>query len=244
MISSTARSAPVTVVDYIVSTIAEYTDHLFAVGGANIVDLYDAVHRSPEPLTGIVAKHEFGAATMADEYTRATNRLGVVAATSGGGALNLIAVLGESFDSRIPVLALVGQPPIAGEGCGVFQDMSGGARLDAEQIFASVSRYCAKLTGDIAEQLRRAITIALDQAGMDGLIMSVSTADVVSLVDDANYLLENIVSADYFACRTPQWPAAPLRRLHLCGSQSSRRSSGSPPRPASSPACCAAQRSK
>ncbi|WP_405490010.1 thiamine pyrophosphate-binding protein [Nocardia sp. NBC_00511] len=152
-----------TVADRIVERLAAHTDHLFGVGGANIEDLYDAVQRRAD-LTGIVAKHEFGAATMADGYARATGHLGVVAATSGGGALNLIAALGESFDSRIPVLALVGQPPTVLEGRGAFQDTSGGAdRLDAEAVFGSVSRYCAKVVRpqDIDEELDRAITIAL-----------------------------------------------------------------------------------
>ncbi|MBL1078200.1 thiamine pyrophosphate-binding protein [Nocardia sp. 2] len=153
-----------TVADLVVARIAHHTDHLFGVGGANIEDIYDAVHRGTAPVTGIVAKHEFGAATMADGYARATNRLGVVAATSGGGALNTLAALGESFDSRVPVLALIGQPPLALEGKGAFQDTSGApGRMDAELIFGAVSRYCAKVrrAQDIHEELDRAITAAL-----------------------------------------------------------------------------------
>ncbi|MFI1917440.1 thiamine pyrophosphate-binding protein [Nocardia sp. NPDC020380] len=149
--------------DLIVDRLAEHTGHLFGVGGANIEDIYDAVHRTHTPLTGIVAKHEFGAATMADGYARSTGRLGVVAATSGGGAMNLLAALAESFDSRTPVLALVGQPPLPLEGRGAFQDTSGGpGRLDAHRIFAAVSRYCAKLTRaeDIHVELDRAIAAA------------------------------------------------------------------------------------
>ncbi|GAB2563834.1 thiamine pyrophosphate-binding protein [Nocardia heshunensis] len=149
--------------DLIVDRIAAHTDHLFGVGGANIEDLYDAVHRRPG-LTGLIAKHEFGAATMADGYARATNRLGVVAATSGGGAMNLLAALTESFDSRVPVLALVGQPPTALEGRGAFQDTSGlPGRLDARRIFGAVSRYCAKVTDPegISDELDRAIDAAL-----------------------------------------------------------------------------------
>ncbi len=141
-----------------------HTDYLFGVGGANIEDLYDAVQRAETSITGIVAKHEFGAATMADGYARATNRLGVVAATSGGGALNLIAALGESFDSRVPLLALVGQPPILLEGRGAFQDTSGGpGRLDAERVFGAVSKYCVKLTRaeDVDAVLDQAVTAAL-----------------------------------------------------------------------------------
>ncbi|WP_433564948.1 thiamine pyrophosphate-binding protein [Nocardia sp. CA-151230] len=149
--------------DLIAERIAAHTDHVFGVGGANIEDLYDALHRHPG-LTGIIAKHEFGAATMADGYARATTRLGVVAATSGGGAMNLLAALTESFDSRVPVLALVGQPPTTLEGRGAFQDASGHpGRLDAERIFTAVSRHCAKVTRpqDISAELDRAIAAAL-----------------------------------------------------------------------------------
>ncbi|WP_309231333.1 thiamine pyrophosphate-binding protein [Nocardia sp. SYP-A9097] len=153
-----------TVADVIVTRLGAYTDHLFGVGGANIEDLYDAVQRHPDLLTGIVAKHEFGAATMADGYARATNRLGVVAATSGGGAMNLLAALTESYDSRVPVIALVGQPPIGLEGRGAFQDTSGGpGRLDAERIFGAVSRSCVKVSRpqDIHAELEWAIETAL-----------------------------------------------------------------------------------
>ncbi|MFB8007915.1 thiamine pyrophosphate-binding protein [Nocardia sp. NPDC056000] len=153
-----------TVADVIVARLGAYTDHLFGVGGANIEDLYDAVQRRPDLLTGIVAKHEFGAATMADGYARATNRLGVVAATSGGGAMNLLAALTESYDSRVPVLALVGQPPIGLEGRGAFQDTSGGhGRLDAERIFGAVSVSCVKVARpqDIHADLERAVEAAL-----------------------------------------------------------------------------------
>jgi glyoxylate carboligase len=51
----------------------------------------------------VSAKHDFSAATMADGYSRSGGGLGVVAATSGGGALNLVAGLGESYSSRVSV---------------------------------------------------------------------------------------------------------------------------------------------
>ncbi|MEU1209640.1 thiamine pyrophosphate-binding protein [Nocardia sp. NPDC005825] len=151
-----------TVADLVVERLAIHADHVFGVGGANIEDVYDALHRHPE-LTGIIAKHEFGAATMADGYARATNRLGVVVATSGGGAMNLLAALAESFDSRVPVLALVGQPPLGLEGRGAFQDTSGvPGRIDAERLFAQVARYCVKVRRpqDISVELDRAIAAA------------------------------------------------------------------------------------
>ncbi|MBV8790105.1 MAG: thiamine pyrophosphate-binding protein, partial [Mycobacterium sp.] len=98
------------VVDHIVGHLAALgVDHVFGVDGANIEDLYDAAYFRPE-VNAVLAKHEFSAATMADGYSRSGAGLGVVAATSGGGALNLLAALGESLASRVPVLALVGQP--------------------------------------------------------------------------------------------------------------------------------------
>ncbi len=134
------------VVDHIVGHLAALgIDHVFGVDGANIEDLYDAAHFRPE-VTAVLAKHEFSAATMADGYSRSGAGLGVVAATSGGGALNLVAGLGESFASRVPVLALVGQPATTMDGRGSFQDTSGrNGSLDAEALFSAVSVSCERL---------------------------------------------------------------------------------------------------
>ncbi|KAF0849344.1 thiamine pyrophosphate-binding protein [Nocardia caishijiensis] len=139
---------PERVVDYLVRAVADRgIGQIFGVDGANIEDLYDAIFDAGGRPAGIIAKHEFSAATMADGYARSTGGLGVVAATSGGGALNLVAGLAESFTSRVPVLALVGQPPTTLDGLGAFQDSSGLAEsLDAAALFATVSRYCARVT--------------------------------------------------------------------------------------------------
>jgi acetolactate synthase-1/2/3 large subunit len=151
------------VVDYVVGSLAARgVSHVFGVDGANIEDLYDAAHDC-DGITAVLAKHEFSAATMADGFSRATSDLGVVAATSGGGSLNLIAGLGESFTSRIPVLALVGQPPTALDGLGSFQDTSGeGGSLDAHALFSAVSVYCKRLLtpADVLTALPEAIAAA------------------------------------------------------------------------------------
>ncbi|MEV6841240.1 thiamine pyrophosphate-binding protein [Streptomyces sp. NPDC051133] len=139
--------------------------HLFGVGGANIEDLYDAVHRGGA-VRGVVAKHEFSAVTMADGHARTTGRLGVVAATSGGGAMNLVPGLAEAYASRVPLLALVGQPPTGQEGRGAFQDTSGKAgSFDAREVFAPVSRFCARVDDpdSLARLLPRAIAAAQDE---------------------------------------------------------------------------------
>ena len=150
-------------VDHIVDHLAAAgVDHIFGVDGANIEDLYDAAHFQPE-ITAVLAKHEFSAATMADGYSRSGAGLGVVAATSGGGALNLVAGLGESLTSRVPVLALVGQTATTMDGRGSFQDTSGrNGSLDAEAVFSAVSVSCERVLtpGDIVAALSRAIAAA------------------------------------------------------------------------------------
>ncbi|MGZ4577038.1 MAG: thiamine pyrophosphate-binding protein [Mycobacterium sp.] len=151
------------VVDHIVGHLAALgIDHVFGVDGANIEDLYDAAHPRPE-VNAVLAKHEFSAATMADGYSRSGAGLGVVAATSGGGALNLVAGLGESFASRVPVLALVGQPATTMDGRGSFQDTSGrNGSLDAQALFSAVSVSCERLLSpaDIVSALPRAVSAA------------------------------------------------------------------------------------
>jgi acetolactate synthase-1/2/3 large subunit len=151
------------VVDHIVEHLARIdTDYIFGVDGANIEDLYDAAHFRSD-ITAVLAKHEFSAATMADGYSRSGAGLGVVAATSGGGALNLIPGLGESLASRVPVLALVGQPATTMDGRGSFQDTSGrNGSLNAEALFSAVSVFCRRVLtpADIVSALPNAIAAA------------------------------------------------------------------------------------
>ncbi|RDI17196.1 acetolactate synthase-1/2/3 large subunit [Rhodococcus sp. AG1013] len=152
------------VVDAVVDAVADLgVRHIFGVDGANIEDLYDALFATDRRVQGVVAKHEFAAATMADGYARTTSGLGVVAATSGGGAMNLVAGLAESYTSRVPVLALIGQPPTTLEGTGAFQDSSGKAgTINAVRLFTEVSRYCARVErpDDLADHLERAVAAA------------------------------------------------------------------------------------
>lgn len=169
-----AEDTQVRAVDRLVGELASLgITHVFGVSGANIEDLYDALHRSAA-VTGILAKHEFSAGTMADGYARTEGRLGVVTATSGGGALNLIPALGEAYTSRIPILALVGQPATHLNGRGAFQDSSGwNGTLDGERIFRSVSRYCARVSSpdEVICRLREAVSSALSSPGGPAVLL-------------------------------------------------------------------------
>jgi acetolactate synthase-1/2/3 large subunit len=155
--------------------------YIFGVDGANIEDLYDAAYYRPD-ITAVLAKHEFSAATMADGYGRAGAGLAVVAATSGGGSLNLVAGLGESYASRVPVLALVGQPPTSLDGRGSFQDTSGrNGSLDADALFSVVSLFCRRIrtAADVVTALPQAVAAARAGGGPAVLLLPKDVAQSV-----------------------------------------------------------------
>lgn len=126
--------------------------YVFGVSGANIEHVHDAVHRLGQGgqhrrLSAVLAKREDGAANMADGRARVHRTLGVCCATSGGGMMNLVAGLAESYAQSVPVLALVGQPPATVDGRGSFQDSSGqGRAVDAVGLLASITKRVERVT--------------------------------------------------------------------------------------------------
>lgn len=126
--------------------------YVFGVSGANIEHVHDAVHRLGQGrLKTVMTKSEYGASFMADARARIHNILGVCCATSGGGMMNLAVGIAESYAQAVPVLALVGQPPLIQEGRGGFQDSSGkGATVDALAMWKAISKYACKI--EAAEQ--------------------------------------------------------------------------------------------
>lgn len=126
--------------------------YLFGVSGANIEHIHDSVHRlgnrstGKPPLQSVIAKSEFGAAFMADARARIHHTLGVCCATSGGGMMNLAVGIAESFAQEVPVLALIGQPPLLQEGKGAFQDSSGiGSTVNAKALCQAIAKYTCKI---------------------------------------------------------------------------------------------------
>ncbi|MGW7086072.1 thiamine pyrophosphate-binding protein [Streptomyces sp. NPDC054871] len=156
------------VVDFIVDFLCRQdVGHVFGVGGANIEDLYDAMRHAESGPLGVVAKHEFSAATMADGYHRASQRIPVIAATSGAGAMNLVPGIAELRASFVPALVLIGQPPTSLDGHGSFQETSGLAgSIDAERLFGEIAVHCVRVDDpeSITESLPRALAAAMDPA--------------------------------------------------------------------------------
>ncbi|MCA0155040.1 thiamine pyrophosphate-binding protein [Tsukamurella sp. M9C] len=157
-----------TVADEIANALYAYGfRHAYGIHGANSEDLFAALLRSDADhrLTVTIAKHEFGAGAMADGAARMTGRPGCLIATSGGAAMNCVPALAEAYQSRSPVLALIGSPPIAAEGRGAFQDMCAAPRtVDVLAVLRGVTGFAAKVSGpeDLAPALDGAFA-ALEQ---------------------------------------------------------------------------------
>lgn len=88
----------------------------------------------------IVARHETGAAFMADGYSRNTGKLGVCCATTGPGATNLITGVASAYENHIPMLVITAQTALSTFGRGAMQDSScTGATLSSCFITAPVT---------------------------------------------------------------------------------------------------------
>lgn len=101
-------------------------EYVFGVPGGAIEPLYNALARSardggPRP---VVARHEAGAAFMADGYARNTGKLGVCCATTGPGTTNLITGVASAYENHIPMLVLTAQTALSTFGRGAFQESS------------------------------------------------------------------------------------------------------------------------
>jgi acetolactate synthase-1/2/3 large subunit len=123
----------------------------------------------------VLGKHEHSAGAAADAYARVARSVGVVMATSGGGAMNLVPALAESYASRVPILAIVGEPPTPLQGRGAFQDTSGrrGA-VDVQPVFRAVSTWCerAASAADLPRLVRSAVQAARAQSAPAVLLVA------------------------------------------------------------------------
>ena len=81
---------------------------LFGYPGGAVLNLYDALYKYSGKIRHIMTAHEQGAAHAADGYARATGKTGVVLATSGPGATNLVTGIATAYMDSIPMVAITG----------------------------------------------------------------------------------------------------------------------------------------
>jgi acetolactate synthase-1/2/3 large subunit len=122
-------------------------EYVFGVPGGAIEPLFNALARSerrggPRP---IVARHETGAAFMADGYARESGKIGVCCGTSGPGATNLITGVACAYENEVPMLVITGQPSLHLLGRGALQESSG-AGIDTVAMFRFCTHYSSLIS--------------------------------------------------------------------------------------------------
>ena len=151
------------VVDYLRQMEIEY---VFGVPGGAIEPLYNALARSEQTggVKSVVARHESGAAFMADGYARETGKVGVCCSTTGPGATNLITGVASAYADNVPMLVITAQTPLPKFGKRALQDSSCAA-IDTVGIF----NHCTKSSTLIShhEQLETKLVSALMTAKME-----------------------------------------------------------------------------
>ncbi|MDR2339548.1 MAG: biosynthetic-type acetolactate synthase large subunit [Deltaproteobacteria bacterium] len=130
------------------------TPLVFGYPGGAVIPLYDALYDSG--LRHILARHEQGAIHAADGFARATGKTGVVFATSGPGATNLVTGLATAHMDSVPLVAITGQVPTTSLGSDSFQE----ADIYGISIPITKYNYLIKDPADLLPALSEAFHIA------------------------------------------------------------------------------------
>lgn len=194
VMTNTTRGA-----DLLVSMLASAgVDVVFGLPGGAISPVHDAL--LDQSIRVITTRHEAGAMFAAAGYAHTTGKLGVVAVTSGPGALNAMTGLASAWCDSLPVLLLVGDVPRGAQGRGVLQDSSAHGLQIVE-----MARHISKLSAEIASpsalphMVRRAIATAM--SGRKGPVVLTLPIDVMNAQVSAprvggSITMGNIVSGE------------------------------------------------
>lgn len=140
----------------------EGVTHVFGIPGGPLMPFYEAMFDRGR-IRPIIAKHEGGAAFMADGYARASGRLGVCCATTGPGATNALTGIACAQRDSIPVMLVTAQVAVSVFGKGAAQESSAQA-LDIVDLYRAATRASLPLVSperieETAQYLlRRALT--------------------------------------------------------------------------------------
>lgn len=141
----------------IIETLIEQgTDTIFGYPGGSVLNIYDEIYKASDRLAHYITCHEQGAAHAADGYARATGKTGVVIATSGPGATNLVTGIASAFLDSTPLVAITGNVANSLIGKDSFQE------VDILGITMPVTKhnYIVKNVEKLADTIREAFKIA------------------------------------------------------------------------------------
>lgn len=136
--------------------IEQGVDIVFGYPGGSVLNIYDELYKSADKITHYLTCHEQAAAHAADSYARTTGRTGVVIATSGPGATNLVTGIATAYLDSTPMVAITGNVATGLIGRDSFQE------VDITGITMPVTKhnYIVKDITKLADTVREAFAIA------------------------------------------------------------------------------------
>nr|WP_192894756.1 acetolactate synthase large subunit [Neobacillus notoginsengisoli] len=115
--------APKTGADVLIeSLVNEGVETIFGYPGGAVLPIYDAIYRARDQIKHLLFRHEQGSIHAAEGYARVTGKPGVVIATSGPGATNLITGIADAMMDSLPLIIFTGQVATGVIGTDAFQE--------------------------------------------------------------------------------------------------------------------------
>ena len=136
--------------------IEQGVDTIFGYPGGAVLYIYDALYKYRNKLNHIMPVDECGAGHAADGYARVSGKTGVILATSGPGATNLVTPLATAYMDSVPIVAITGNVPISLMGKDSFQEVY----IAGITMTITKHNFVVRKIEDLADTIRKAFIIA------------------------------------------------------------------------------------
>ena len=174
-------------------------DHAFCIPGESYLAVLDALRDAPIRL--VVARHEAGAANMAEAYGKLTGTPGVCLVTRAPGATHAAAGVFTAFQDSTPLILLVGQVPRGHRGREAFQE------LDYGSMFGGIAKWVVEVeeAGSFPELVAHAFHVATSER--PGPVVLALPEDVLGEEAD-------VADAERYKAFRPRAAGAAVERVH------------------------------
>ena len=161
---------------------------VFGYPGGQVVNIYDELYKASDRINHVLTAHEQGASHAADGYSRVTGKVGVVIATSGPGATNLVTGIATAMLDSVPMVAITGNVPTSLIGRDSFQEIN----ITGVTLPITKHNYFVSNVDELADTIREAFQIA--KSGRPGPVL----VDIPKDVQIAECEFEYKGVAEYF----------------------------------------------
>lgn len=138
---------------------------VFGYPGGQVLNIYDELYKASNRINHVLTAHEQGASHAADGYSRVTGKVGVVIATSGPGATNLVTGIATAMLDSIPMVAITGNVPTSLIGKDSFQEIN----IMGITLPITKHNYFVTDVNELADTIREAFQIA--KSGRPGPVL-------------------------------------------------------------------------